>query len=376
MTVEDAARAVLEAAWDDERGYCFPHRGVYPHLWLWDSCFHAIAWAALGDPRCLRELEAVFAAQLDDGFVPHMRYAEPTIERGPLQHASSFTQPPVYAHAAAELARRGFDVPEAVVTAAAAGLDWLWRHRMGDGGLLYVVHPWESGADDSPRWDDWVGSTAWSRPVWTEADLRLRDAVTYHPSGAAAWSAEFVAAPAAFNAIAAHGAAEVADLTADESWAGRARALAAAVDGELWDEATGLWSDRAIVGGGPSVAVPTLDGALPALVTADAARAARALAALADPAAFRGEYGLRYAPATHPRYEPGGYWRGSSWMQLHYLAGLTAARWEDADLAAYLRQACRVAVRLSGFAEHWDPDTGAGLGARPQTWSALVAALR
>ncbi len=375
MRLEDAARAVLETAWDDERGYCYPHRGVYPHLWLWDSCFHAIAWAALGDGRGLRELGAVFGAQLDDGFVPHMRYAEPTIERGPLAHASSFTQPPVYAHAAAELSRRGYPVPGEVVAAAAAGLDWLWRHRMGDDGLLYVVHPWESGADDSPRWDDWVGSSNWNRPEWTEADLRWRDAVTHHPSGAAAWSSEFVAAPAAFNAIAAHGAAELAGLTGDSEWEHRAGALADAIDRELWDAVGGLWSDRAVVGGGPSVAVPTLDGALPALVTPDASRARRALAALADAGEFRGELGLRYVPASHSLYNPGGYWRGSSWMQLHYLSGLAANRSGDAGLCAYLRAASRAAALRSGFAEHWNPDTGEGLGARPQTWSALVAAI-
>ncbi len=375
MMWDQAARAVLEGAWDEDRGYCYPHRGMYPHLWLWDSCFHAIAWAALGDGRAARELEAALAGQLDDGFVPHMRYARPTIERGPLAHASSFTQPPMYAHAAAELTRRGFDLPEPVGVAAAAGLEWLWRHRLGDDGLLFVVHPWESGADDSPRWDDWVGSTAWNRPEWTEADLRLRDAVTYHPSGAAAWSSEFVAVPAAFNAIAAHGAAELASLTGDADWAERARTLAAAIDRELWDEGEGLWSDRAVVGGGPSVASPTLDGTLPALVTGDEERALRALAALADPARFRGELGLRYVPASDRLYDPSGYWRGSSWMQLHYLASLAASRWADAELVRYLREASRLAAERSGFAEHWNPDTGEGLGARPQTWSALVAAI-
>ena len=52
-----AARRVLEAHWDDERGYCVPNPAVYPHLWLWDSCFHAVAWAALGEvERAGREL--------------------------------------------------------------------------------------------------------------------------------------------------------------------------------------------------------------------------------------------------------------------------------------------------------------------------------
>ena len=39
------ARAVLEAHWRPEGGYTVPHAGTYPFQWLWDSCFHAIAWA-------------------------------------------------------------------------------------------------------------------------------------------------------------------------------------------------------------------------------------------------------------------------------------------------------------------------------------------
>ena len=44
------ARAVLEAHWT-AHGYCVPNPTTYPWQWLWDSCFHAVAWAALGDER-------------------------------------------------------------------------------------------------------------------------------------------------------------------------------------------------------------------------------------------------------------------------------------------------------------------------------------
>ena len=68
------ARAVLDAHWRPG-GYTVPNATVYPHQWLWDSCFHAIAWAHLGvAERATRELTNVFARQDDDGFVPHMTY--------------------------------------------------------------------------------------------------------------------------------------------------------------------------------------------------------------------------------------------------------------------------------------------------------------
>jgi hypothetical protein len=107
-TLRRRAQEILDDHWDEERGYSYPHRGTYPHQWLWDSCFTAIVRAGLGDRRALSELRTALSGQLADGFVPHMRYAGPTIGRGPLTGVSSFTQPPVYAHAARVLDRRGF----------------------------------------------------------------------------------------------------------------------------------------------------------------------------------------------------------------------------------------------------------------------------
>ena len=89
MTSEDAtivasARQVLEAAWVAEAGYCVPNRNTYPHLWLWDSCFHSLAWMGVEDERCLTEIAAIFTAQTESGFLPHMRYwRDPGYLRGP-----------------------------------------------------------------------------------------------------------------------------------------------------------------------------------------------------------------------------------------------------------------------------------------------------
>ena len=69
-----ACRRVLDGAWDPA-GYTKPSPERYPWQWLWDSCFHAIVWAHLGETdRAVAELRNVFAHQADDGFVPHMTY--------------------------------------------------------------------------------------------------------------------------------------------------------------------------------------------------------------------------------------------------------------------------------------------------------------
>ena len=58
----------------------------------------------------------------------------------------------MYGHAVAELRRRGIDVPDELAERAHAGLRFLVRERARDpeSGLITVVHPWETGCDDSP----------------------------------------------------------------------------------------------------------------------------------------------------------------------------------------------------------------------------------
>lgn len=150
--------------------------------------------------------------------------------------------------------------------------------------------------------------------------------------------------------------------------------MAEALDG-CWSETEGLWSDVAITGGGPSVQVPTLDGVLPALCTADSRKAKAALDQLVDPLRFAAPFGPTYVARTHPTYDPDAYWRGPAWPQLSYLAVLAARRWGRTEVADRMSTAARRACRTNGFSEYWNPESGAARGAGPQTWAALVCAL-
>ena len=114
--LQQRALDILEAHWRPDVGYCVPNPAVYPHQWLWDSAFHAVAWARLGDPRGVVELSSLFDGRLECGMVPHMRYGptRPAAWLGPLEATSSITQPPMFGHAIAELVRSGFEVPPVI----------------------------------------------------------------------------------------------------------------------------------------------------------------------------------------------------------------------------------------------------------------------
>src|SRR5690606_36748784 len=136
--LRDRVRAVMEAHWRevDGHGYTVPNATVYPWQWLWDSCFHAIIWAELGDgARAVREVQSLFAHQADDGFVPHVTHhgdASFDADCGGRRGTSAIPQRPMYGRAIAELARRGIAVPAELVERARAGLEFLLRVRARD----------------------------------------------------------------------------------------------------------------------------------------------------------------------------------------------------------------------------------------------------
>lgn len=351
---------MMEAHWRAD-GHTVPNAAVYPWQWLWDSCFHAVIWAELGEPdRAITELRSALSPQDELGFVPHIRYTgvpSPHADFWGRPVTSSITQPPMYGHAVAELERRGIDVPDDVRDRAVRGLRFLLDHRRRTaGGLVTVVHPWETGCDDSPRWDHWVPG-GWTLDRWFEAKGTLLSTVERAPGGAPLANPGFDVAPAGFNALVAWNARE---LGLETDAAELAEALV-----ERWDDEAGTWVDD-----GPSEhtsgRLRTLDALLPSLVVdeAHAAQRVKAHGLLLDPGAFGGPFGPPSVHRHEAAFDPDGYWRGSSWPQLTYLL------WRSG--AAQLGPRLVAGAQRSGLAEHWNPDTGDPLGARPQSWTGLA----
>ncbi len=379
------ARAVLDANWVDA-GYTTPHPGTYPFLWLWDSCFHAVAWADLGESeRALSELAHVFRTQDALGFVPHVDYeVAPTALQAfwGRRDASAITQPPMYGHALAELHRRSIAVPDELWTRARRGLAFLFDHRARDpgSGLITIVHPWESGADDSPRWDHWcrsgdgdgdgVGGDSFDPATWYEVKGALVRSIELDPlHGSPIANPAFGAAPAGFNALVAFNALELAAVTGDDALADAALDLVAALE-QRWDGRRRTWVDA-----GPAATtsgrVRTLDAMLPLLVLPQ--HGPMAWEQLLRPDALGGACGPAGVDRREPTFDPLVYWRGPAWPQLTYLHWVAARRAGEEGIARVLAEQLVRGAVASGFAEYWDPDDGTALGAAPQGWAALAA---
>ena len=153
---------------NDRGGYTVPTAGLYPYQWNWDSAFVALGFAMFDMDRALLELETLFNAQWENGFVPHIvfRVDDPGYFPGPAvwgcgktPDTSGISQPPVAASIVWRLLGRSRDDEQLrrIRALFPALLAWhRWFRECRDHarlGLVTVTHPWESGRDNSPEWD-------------------------------------------------------------------------------------------------------------------------------------------------------------------------------------------------------------------------------
>jgi hypothetical protein len=358
-------RSMLDAHWVPE-GYAAPNDRVYPWQWLWDSCFHSLIWAELGDgDRAVRELATALSVQDGSGFVPHMNYVrDPTFHESFWRRrgTSSITQPPMYGHVVAELRRRGVAVPDEVEHRARRGIEFLLRRRRRhESGLVLLAHPWETGCDDSPRWDDVSGVDGFDLSAWYERKGELVATIEVDRGGAPVGNRAITIASAGFNALVTFNARELG-IDADD--------VAAALDAR-WDDDRATWIDAGDTERGSGRA-RTVDGLLTTLVSSDASHLDAAFASLVDPRAHGATYGPTGVHRGEPTYAPSVYWRGPTWPQLSYLLWIAARRAGRLDIAATIAAATVAGADRSGLAEYWHPDTAEGLGAIPQSWTGLA----
>lgn len=399
---------------DDRGGYTVPSPRLYPYQWLWDAGFIALGWATFDEPRAWLELERLFAAQWPSGLLPHIVFHQsdpgyfPGPEvwggSGPLP-SSGITQPPVLASVVRRLLERARDPELAEAKARAlypkllAYHRWLSRARDPEQtGLLAVLHPWESGLDNSPLWDaalarspsaplpaarrDTGHVAAEQRPSSAEYERYLglvahfRD-LGYDSPGLYAAS-PFKVASVAFGAIwhranrdllalAERLGAADDEISEIEGWLMRSsRALET-----LWDEAEQLYFSRDLTSG-ETIRVRTFEGFMPLYAGTAAPERAAALAATARRWGERVRYLLPSTDPDDPRFEPRRYWRGPVWLNVNWMLAAGFAAYGHAEVAARLRADGLELARTAGPWEYFDPHTGEGLGGHTFAWSAAL----
>ena len=170
--------------------YTVPAIGLYPYQWCWDTGPIVLGWASVGEwDQAWGELDKLFSAQWPSGMVPHIVFWEQSDDYFPGPEVWStgrepattgLTQPPLPVSAAARLFTADPDRDRAreqiglLWPRLVAWLAWIERARTGPHLAAVVVHPWESGMDNSPAWDEPLQAT----PEASNEHLDRRDVAT------------------------------------------------------------------------------------------------------------------------------------------------------------------------------------------------------
>lgn len=393
--------------------YTVPTHGLYPFQWNWDSCLTAIGQAHFDEARAWTEIETLFEHQWDDGMVPHIIFHRedegyfpgPDVwDTGRDVPTSGITQPPVAGFAVRRLFERAKD--RALAEEKARLLlgkihrwhEWFFRCRDPEGtGLAAVLHPWETGRDNSVDWDEPFsrvptdGVLPFTRRDTQHADPEHRPTKAQYERyiylvqlfRSLGWdnsvlhdSSPFRIVDPGFNAILFRSCADLADV-ADELGEGdiaaqsRAR-VATGIEAleTLWDERYGQYLCFDRVSGKP-VESPSVGGILPAFASIPQSRK-EALAKRIRKLARSAEFVVPSHDPEHPAFDGMRYWRGPCWLIVNYLISDGLSRSGLDDIADHIRNDSLRLIRKSGFAEYYDPVTGTPCGGGQFTWTAAM----
>jgi len=425
------ASGVLER--NDTGEFTKPAPGLYPHQWTWDSAFVAIGLSRIDISRAMTELTSVFRAQWYNGMVPHIIYdpanesyfpesyrwrswkAGSLIPEGMI--TSGICAPPIEGIALehiVSISRRTHPgmrmrVHEWVADLFPKLISWhhfLARERRNrETGLIEIFHPWESGMDNSPRWDGplrGVGAipqsvekqrqdgryvkTLTERP--TNADYaRYMALVSQLGDGEYNWErlrhgATFRVTDVFFTAILAAATASLARVAADLSYPEAKMLELEATEWEcaianVVDSSSGLTADIDLRTG-DRLPVDTL-GAFASLIAGVGSREnAEDVANLLVGQCWAGHDRFLYpaVPSTSPcsgRFNARQYWRGPTWPVMNWLLTWGVERCGIALVPEKLIDGTLKLLREGEFAEYYNPVTGEPLGSMNQSWTAAVA---
>jgi glycogen debranching enzyme len=412
--MREAARAVL--ARNDRGGYTVPTDRLYPFQWNWDSAFVAMGFATFDLDRAFAELERLAEGQWNDGMIPHIVFHAPSDDYFPgpavwgTTHrvaTSGITQPPVFGTALRHLheaamreGRTGLEEPTSALLGAALRSHRWWRKaRDPDGlGLVAILHPWESGSDNSPAWDEALARVPTTTTTvirrkdtsHVDADMRPRDedygrfihlVDLYRECGwdpAKQWAtAPFKIADVQMTAILARATADLLPL-AERFGTGAERdelvdghgALTEGLD-RRWRPDLARFVSLDLVSG-EDVTAPTQAGFMPLVALRLDAERRAAIAAEFARWCEGVELGLPSTPSFWPAFEPRRYWRGPVWAVINWVVADGLRANGLGDLAASLEQGTVRAIERAGFCEYFDPTTGKGLGGEGFSWTAAA----
>ncbi|HEX9028714.1 MAG TPA: trehalase family glycosidase, partial [Anaerolineales bacterium] len=309
-----------------------PSKFYYVGVWQWDAFFHALAYRYVNKRLAQDQLRILLDHQREDGMLPDAVHDEGVVTHLDSPVDADVTKPPLLAWAVWKLYEQDGDLEflQEIYEPLVRWNNWWFEHNDTEGdGLCEYLHPYSSGLDDSPLWDEGM-------PV-ESPDLNTYLCIQQQ---------------ALAKIAAAIGEVEAANL-----WSRRADDLAQRMIEILWDEKAGIfWAKRKgqpVTVRTPFSLFPLLTGRMPPAI------ASRLVEHLTDESQFWPRYPVPSVALCDPKYDPNQMWRGPTWVNINYLVieGLQKAGYPG--IAKELRR--RTLDLIGGqqdIFEYYHPETG------------------
>lgn len=320
----------------------------YVGIWQWDNFFHALAYRHV-EPRLAQDqLRILLDHQREDGMIPDAIHDEGTVTHLNFPVDADVTKPPLIAWAAWKLHEHHNDrefLDEIYEPLVRWNNWWFEKNDPNGNGLCEYQHPFSSGLDDSPLWDEGM-------PV-ESPDLNTYLCLQQESLSKIAHTL---------------GEHEDADL-----WARRADSMARRLIRIAWDEEAGLfWATRNGVRVNvrtPFNLFPLITGRMPPEI------AKRLVEHLTNEHTFWPRYPVPTVALDDPKFNPIQMWRGPTWVNVNYLLIEGLFRSGHLEVARELRRrTLELIASQPDIYEYYHPYTGEKPPAAASVfgWSAAI----
>lgn len=409
-----------EILYENDRGnYTIPTAALYPFQWNWDSCLTAMGWSVFDEKRGWAEIQKLFTGQWQDGMVPHILFHKknknyfPNAEiwdcgknKGAAMPTSGITQPPLAAFAALFMLKNSRsknsanEIASSLYPKILAWHKWFFSARdPHNSGLIAILHPWESGRDNNPEWDDALNSlpnrkiTNYTRRDTKEISPEQRptskdyehymqlvesyreenyDSETLHDKAAFCMEDVGINAILLQDMMMLKQLGEVLNLKEGQNWLDEKISQMTLSFEHLWSSKTGLYHayDRLQK---KLCLVPSSAGFLPLLSNIPLNRQERLLET-AKNWLNKTKFAMPSLAPDYPDFDPKRYWRGPIWAIVNYLlaTGFKRTGTKGEAIAQKLREDTAKLIKKSGHYEYFNPETGEGLGGKDFSWTAAM----
>ena len=399
------AKKVLERNSKKHNGYSYfvSDYKKYPFQFYWDSCLQAVAMSIFDGKRAEDEIYSLLSKQFPDGCMPYMTaWEKPSFPWSIFIKAANWigsdgranlsTAPMLSAFATWEIYKRTENKSflEKVVPELAREADYLGVQRdLLDDGLVVIVHPLESGTDESPVYDEimriprpkglrWLSHFLFYAKV--SLLMRRYRSVDYDLekiSNMELFLVEDMTSNSIFTrSLRAMGEilSEIGEREAARIYIAQAEKIAKRLEEKCWDEIDGIFYTRYGTRKERKFAkVKTASGLLPIFTGIIEKGKVDMLIEkhLKNSLEFWTPYPISFVSTDEPSHKSGvlpfpwpTLWRGNTWMIMNWMITIGLLEYGYKEIARDITNRSAEMISRSGFREFYNSFSGRGYGAR------------